>query len=71
MDSTTTTRTANEVASAEAYQQWTWSSYAKYGAKITWTDGTTTSCGHSHKSIPLAEKCLARWLHELANESGD
>ncbi|NBS92203.1 MAG: hypothetical protein EBS91_00260 [Betaproteobacteria bacterium] len=66
MEPTTTAPAAKQVAGSDTYLQAGYSSFARYGARIIWHDGTTTCCGHSHKTDALAQKCLAEWLEELA-----
>jgi hypothetical protein len=58
------------IISSDTYVRPSWSSNAKYGARITWSDGTVTCCAHSHKTSALAEQCLAKWLQELADDAG-
>lgn len=57
------------IASATTYVRPSWSSDAKYGAQITWSDGSTTCCSHSHKTEALAARCLSKWLQEMQSET--
>lgn len=56
---------SRKIVSAETYARPGWSSQTKYGAMIVWDDGMTTCCAHSHKTVALAERCLAKWLKEI------